>query len=110
MPGQPKRMRATAFDTAFVGVRDIKGCADESAKAFRAGFDGKLAIHPAQVPVINAAFAPGDEQIEWARRVLAALDDARQGVALLDGRMIDMPHRRSATRILSLAAAAGHAA
>jgi len=97
-----------AFDTAFVDVRDIQGCADESARAFRAGFDGKLAIHPAQVPIINAAFTPADEQIDWARRVLAALDEAGQGVALLDGRMIDMPHRRSATRILS-AAAAGHA-
>lgn len=98
-----------AFDTAFVDVRDSEGCAAESGRAFRTGFDGKLAIHPAQVPIINAAFTPDAQQIDWAQRVLAALDEAGQGVALLDGRMIDMPHQRSANKILSAAAAAGHA-
>lgn len=95
-----------AIDTAFVDVRDTDGCAAESARNFRAGFDGKLAIHPAQVPIINAAFTPDQGQIDWARRVLDALEDAGEGVALLDGRMIDRPHQRSAERILRAAAAA----
>lgn len=89
-----------AWDTAFVDVRDVQGCADEAARSFRAGFDGKLAIHPAQVAPINAAFTPSAEQVDWALRVIDALDRGGQGVALLDGRMIDMPHRRSAEKIL----------
>ena len=89
-----------AWDTAFVDVRDVQGCAQEAARSFRAGFDGKLAIHPAQVGPINAAFTPSEQQLEWARRVMDALDRGGQGVALLDGRMIDMPHRRSAEKIL----------
>ena len=64
-----------------------------------------LAIHPAQVPVINAAFTPDADQIDWARRAIAALDGAGEGVAVLDGRMIDRPHRRSAERILRAAGA-----
>jgi citrate lyase subunit beta/citryl-CoA lyase len=89
-----------AFDTAFVDVRDLEGCQAEAARSFRAGFDGKLAIHPAQVAVINDAFTPTSEQVEWARNVMQALEASGEGVALLDGRMIDMPHQRSATKIL----------
>lgn len=94
-----------ALDTAFMDVRDVDGCASEAARSFRAGFDGKLAIHPGQVDPINAAFTPSPQQIEWARRVLEALDQSGQGVALLDGRMIDMPHQRSAEKILRAVAA-----
>ena len=94
-----------AIDTVFTDIRDTEACAAEAAQSFRAGFDGKLAIHPAQVPVINAAFTPDADQIDWARRAIAALDGAGEGVAVLDGRMIDRPHRRSAERILRAAGA-----
>lgn len=89
-----------AFDTAFVDVRDIEGCAAEAARSYRSGFDGKLAIHPAQVEPINQAFTPSAEQVDWALRVLQALDKSGEGVALLDGRMVDMPHQKSAEKIL----------
>ncbi|SLN46521.1 HpcH/HpaI aldolase/citrate lyase family protein [Oceanibacterium hippocampi] len=89
-----------AFDTAFTDVRDLDGCRAEATAAYRAGFDGKLAIHPAQVSAINEAFTPSEAQVDWARRVIAALDASGEGVALLDGRMIDMPHQRNAERIL----------
>ena len=89
-----------ALDTAFIDVRDVQGCELEARRAFRAGFDGKLAIHPAQIDPINRAFTPSAEQIDWAHRVLEALDRSGEGVASLDGRMIDMPHQRSAMKIL----------
>jgi citrate lyase subunit beta/citryl-CoA lyase len=89
-----------ALDTAFMDVRDVQGCEQEARRSFRAGFDGKLAIHPSQIDPINRAFTPAAEQIDWAYRVLEALDRSGEGVALLDGRMIDRPHQRSAERIL----------
>jgi len=92
-----------ALDTAFVDVRDVAGCGSEAARSYRAGFDGKLAIHPAQIEPINQAFTPSAEQIEWAHRVLEALERSGEGVALLDGKMIDMPHQRSAEKILRAA-------
>ncbi|MFA5664775.1 CoA ester lyase [Castellaniella sp.] len=92
-----------ALDTAFIDVRNHEDCAKESAASYRAGFDGKLAIHPSQVRLINSAFTPSSELIEWAHRVLDALDRSGQGVALLDGKMIDIPHQRSAQKILRAA-------
>lgn len=92
-----------ALDTAFMDVRDTAGCEAEAGRSYRAGFDGKLAIHPSQVEIINQAFTPGAAQIEWAQKVLQALDQSGEGVAMLDGKMIDMPHQRSAEKILRAA-------
>jgi citrate lyase subunit beta/citryl-CoA lyase len=92
-----------ALDTAFMDVRDLESCAKESAHSYSAGFDGKLAVHPAQIDVINRAFTPGEAQVDWAHRVLEALKRSGEGVAVLDGRMIDMPHQRSAEKILKSA-------
>ena len=93
-----------AFDTVYVDVRDPQGCLREARRAYRWGFDGMMALHPAQVEVIHAAFAPTAAELDWARRVLDVLDRAGQGVGVLDGRMIDRPHRRAAERMLRLAA------
>uniref|UniRef100_UPI003593D763 HpcH/HpaI aldolase/citrate lyase family protein n=1 Tax=Blastomonas sp. TaxID=1909299 RepID=UPI003593D763 len=73
----------------------------EAETAFAQGFDGKLAIHPAQVPVINAAFSPSAAQIDHAERVVAAMSGA--GVAQMDGQMLDQPHLVQAQKILTLA-------
>jgi citrate lyase subunit beta/citryl-CoA lyase len=61
-----------------------------------------LALHPAQIPVINAAFTPSGEELDWARRVVAAFKSGDDGGALrLDGRMIDAPHLKLAQRLLA---------
>ncbi|MEV4052955.1 CoA ester lyase [Amycolatopsis sp. NPDC049688] len=65
--------------------------------ARRLGFGGKLCIHPRQVPVVRAAFAPTEAEREWARRVLAAAGDS---VSLVDGRLVDKPVLARARRIL----------
>ena len=74
-----------------------------SARASRRdGFVGKLAIHPAQLEAIHAAFDPSAEEVAWARRVVDALSGAQgAGAVAIDGRMIDRPHLRQAERILA---------
>jgi citrate lyase subunit beta/citryl-CoA lyase len=94
-----------AIDTVFVDFRDEAGLARECAAAFRDGFSGKLAIHPAQVPIINEGLTPSAAQLDHARRVVAAFAASGDaGVTALDGRMLDRPHLVAAQRILGLAA------
>lgn len=82
----------------------------ESERAVQFGFDGKMAIHPAQVSVINDAFTPSEERIEWAGRVLAAkarADSEGRGVFAVDGEMIDAPLIAQAEQVIERAKAAG---
>lgn len=97
----------TALDTVYTEFRDTQGLAREAAEAARDGFTGKLAIHPAQVPIINDAFTPDDALIANALKILDAFRDSQTGVVSLDGRMIDEPHRRQAERVLARARQAG---
>ena len=72
------------------------------------GFDGKTLIHPAQVAVTNDAFAPSAEEIELAERQIAAFEEieaAGQGVAVVDGRIVENLHVASAREILAKAKA-----
>jgi len=97
-----------AIDTVFPVFRDADAFSRECAEAERDGFTGKMAIHPAQVPIINAAFTPSQEAIDHARRVIAALQDAGEtGVASIDGEMVDRPHLARAERVLARARLAG---
>lgn len=91
-------------DSVYADFRDIEGLKREATKARRDGFTGKLAIHPDQVPVINAAFTPTESEVEWARKVVAAFaakPDA--GVTSVDGHMVDRPHLVQAQRLVALA-------
>lgn len=93
-----------AIETLSPDFRDEAALARFASRAAEDGFSGMLAIHPAQVPVINAAFTPTPEQVERARRVLAAFAAAPDaGAVQLDGRMLDRPHRRQAERLLERA-------
>ncbi len=91
-----------AIDTVFTDFRNLDGLAEEAAEARRDGFDGKLAIHPDQVAVINDVFTPSSETIAEAKRIVEAFEAAPGvGVISLDGRMIDRPHLRQAERTLA---------
>ncbi|MDG5778496.1 CoA ester lyase [Haloarculaceae archaeon H-GB1-1] len=99
-----------AIDTLFTDFEDSEGLAEDAAFSRTLGFEGKLAIHPSQVPVINEAFTPDPERVEWAERVVAARDEAARddrGVFQVDGEMIDAPLLAQADRILERARAAG---
>lgn len=94
-----------AIETIYPDFRDEAGLAAFAVRARRDGFTGMLAIHPAQVPVINAAFQPTPEELAHARRVVAAFAQASQaGAVQLDGKMLDAPHLTSAKRLLDAAA------
>ncbi|MBT8108969.1 MAG: CoA ester lyase [Gammaproteobacteria bacterium] len=93
-----------AIDTVFTDFRDGDGLLRYATNARRDGFSGMLAIHPAQVDVINAAFLPTDEEIERARRIVELFEqNPGTGAVALDGRMIDRPHLAQAQRILQQA-------
>ncbi|MDE2072545.1 MAG: CoA ester lyase [Alphaproteobacteria bacterium] len=92
-----------AIETLHADFRDEEGLKRAARAAQREGFTGMLAIHPAQVAVINAAFTPSPEDVEHARKVVAAFAGGA-GVASLDGKMLDQPHLKQAEHILALAA------
>ena len=94
------------IETVYPAFRDLDGLAAYAARARRDGFTGMMAIHPAQVPVINAAFTPSEEEIEHARAVVAAFaQNPGAGALSLGGRMIDRPHLVQAQRVLAAAEA-----
>ena len=92
-----------AVDTLYVDFRDPDGLR-ASCKAARAeGFSGRVAIHPAQVDIINESFSPSADEVDFARRVIdlfAANPDA--GTLGLDGKMLDIPHLKQAERTLAM--------
>jgi citrate lyase subunit beta / citryl-CoA lyase len=91
-------------DGVYADFRDEKGLAKEAKAAAHEGFTGKLAIHPAQVPVINAAFTPSNDDVRHAEEIVAAFEahpDA--GVLSVDGKMVDRPHLLQARRVLERA-------
>ena len=90
-----------AIETVYPAFRDLEGLAAYAARARRDGFTGMMAIHPDQVPVINAAFTPSEAEIAHARAVVAAFEaNPEAGALSLDGKMIDRPHLVQAQRIL----------
>jgi citrate lyase subunit beta/citryl-CoA lyase len=94
-----------AFDGVCVDLRTDEALIREAARACRDGFTGKLAIHPAQIGPINAAFSPRPEDIARAQAVIAAFAAAPDaGVLSFDGQMLDRPHLIRAQRILERAA------
>lgn len=92
-----------ALDTPFVKFRDVDGLRADCSLARRLGFTGKMAIHPAQIEVIEEAFRPTHREVERARRVIEASDEAEQlgrGSLSLDGEMVDAPVVARARNIL----------
>ena len=91
-----------AVDTVFVDFRDEKGLRRECEEACRDGFIGKMAIHPAQVSIINELFTPTAAQIEQAEAIVAAFAaNPGAGTIGIDGRMYDRPHLVRARALLA---------
>lgn len=95
-----------ALDSVYLDIKDLDGLRAEVDDAVAVGFDAKVAIHPSQVPVIRAGYAPTPDQVQWARHVLAAAADER-GVFAFEGIMVDAPVLRRAERIVQLATDSG---
>ena len=89
-------------ETLHADFRDTEGLHRSSLAAASEGFTGRIAIHPDQVPVINAAFMPSEAAVAHARRVVAAFDASPDAGAVgLDGAMLDMPHLKQARQVLA---------
>ena len=91
----------TAVDTVSTDIQDLERLSEEARAARRDGFGAKAVIHPSHVDPVNAAFSPTEDELVWARRVVAAFAAAPEaGVVQIDGKMIDKPHLRAAERLL----------
>lgn len=96
------------IDTVFPNFRDEEAFHRDCLEGARDGFTGRMAIHPVQVPVINAVFTPSPEAVAEARAVVDAFAAAgNPGVVAIDGKMYDRPHLKRAERLLARAGAAG---
>lgn len=94
------------LDGVYNDVRDPEGLLAECVQGMEMGFDGKTLIHPAQVEPANETWAPSAEQVDEARRIIAAFDEALaagRGVVTVDGRMIENLHVDNARRVLAVA-------
>jgi len=100
-----------AIDGPYLGIAVDEGFTAAAARARDMGFDGKWAIHPAQVAALNELFTPSEEEVSHARAVVAALEEAERsggaGAVALDGQMLDEAVRVAALRVLARAGASG---
>lgn len=100
---------ARAIDVQPVGVvyvdyKDMDGLEAECLRDRRSGFIGKIAIHPAQAEIINRAFTPSDEEVDFAQKVIDVFEqNPGLGTVGLEGKMLDMPHLKQARNVMSLA-------
>jgi len=98
--------RLEVYDAPFFDYRDLPGLERSAGRVRTLGFDGKTAIHPSQVAVIQRAFTPDAAEVEWARSVVRAVEQASErghAVAGLQGEMVEAVHERMARRILARA-------
>jgi citrate lyase subunit beta/citryl-CoA lyase len=95
---------AAAIDTVYVNFRNPAGLEEECLRVRRAGFQGKIAIHPDQIPIINKAFTPTSTEIAHAEKIIEAFDsNPALGTVGIDGKMYDMPHLKLARKVKAAA-------
>jgi citrate lyase subunit beta/citryl-CoA lyase len=102
-----------AIDGVWPDISDAEGLAADCRRSRRLGFTGKSLIHPGQIETINAAFSPTAAEVDYARRVVAAFDEAMargEGSIAFGGQLIDLPIVERARRTLALADAIGASA
>lgn len=98
--------KVLAFDGIWSNFKDEAGLRADSLRGRRLGFAGRQCIHPSQVPIVNASFSPTAEEIEHAKRVVAAFEAGLKdghGAVALDGAMLDAPIVDRARRVLKMA-------
>lgn len=97
------------IDGVTTAIRDLDRLQADTQRARRMGFGGKLCIHPDQIATVNRAFAPSDEELAWAHRVVEAAGAADGAAVAVDGKMVDRPVLLRAQRMIAEAARRGAA-
>ncbi len=95
-------------DGVYNDFRDEEGLRAEAEQGRDLGMDGKTLIHPGQIALANEVFSPGEEEVAWAQKIIAAFDlpeNKGKGVVTIDGKMVELLHAEMAKRTLTLAAA-----
>jgi citrate lyase subunit beta / citryl-CoA lyase len=98
-----KASSVAPIDSVHLAVKDEKAFREDAELGLRLGFEGKLCIHPRQVEIVNEVYTPTVDEIDHAKRILEAAEQARaegRGVFTLDGKMIDAPAIAAARRII----------
>jgi len=108
IPVDAKAAGIEAFDGIWQQVNDIDGLIKDANDARKLGYSGKTLIHPSHINPVHDIFRPTKKQVEWAEKVLAALQDALEkgntrGAILLDGKMIDAVHYKQASSVIEAA-------
>jgi citrate lyase subunit beta / citryl-CoA lyase len=101
------------LDGVYNDIGNAEGFAAECAQARDLGFDGKTLIHPQQIGPCNAAFSPSQDDVAWARKIIAAFElpeNKGKGVIQVDGRMVEILHAEMARRTVAIADAIAAAA
>jgi citrate lyase subunit beta/citryl-CoA lyase len=98
-----KRHGKRVIDTPYLQIGDLAGATREARLVARMGFTGKQAIHPEQIPIINAAFLPDEAELRAARELVSAFEHKGDAVLRLDDAMADAPHLHRARQMLALA-------
>jgi len=91
------------IDVPYLDLDDLGGMRGEAERAAELGFVGKGAIHPKQIPILNAVFTPDAAAVERARRIVAAFENGGSGLLVIDGKLIERPVLRAMYRILAVA-------
>jgi citrate lyase subunit beta/citryl-CoA lyase len=108
IPVDAKAAGIDALDGIWQKVNDVDGLIKDAVDAKKLGFSGKTLIHPSHINPVHNIFKPTKKQIEWAKKVLAALQDSfekgnARGAVLLDGKMIDAVHYKQAKAVINAA-------
>ena len=99
-----RAINADPVGCVWVNFRDLEGLKQDCLKDRRAGFFGKIAIHPDQSEIINCAFTPSDEEVAYSQKVVDLFDEnPGMGTVGFEGKMLDMPHLKQARNVLALA-------
>ena len=108
IPVDAKAAGIDALDGIWQNVNDVDGLVKDAINAKKLGYSGKTLIHPSHIDPVHGIFRPTKKQIEWAKKVLAALQDSfekgnARGAILLEGKMIDAVHYKQAKAIIDAA-------
>ncbi len=93
------------IDVPYLDLNDLEGMQREAEAAANLGFSGKGSIHPKQIPILNSVFAPSEDDVAEARRIIQAFEESDSGLVVIDGKLLEKPVLRSKYRLVAVAEA-----